>query len=781
MNPAVSIIVPLFNDEEWVAAALDSCLTQTSSDFEVICVDDASTDSTSAIVTSYAARDARIRLVQLPINASAFQARRAGIEAAHGEYVLFLDGDDQLAPATVEKTVAKARSARADVVGFGVDILTDQSKKPKRFEDALQPRHAELQGSNIVTSLFPVGEEANGHLWRYLFATHLLGSAYADFPADVTYYRANDLPITLLTLAHAKKYVSIPDRLYRYNFQRGTSGHAINGVEHFTFLLSGIAPITSIAGPIRKVSEGVAEPEALVQAYESARLHIIANVLRYCIRDTGGELQATCLQLLKEKVGQIQVTRAAAAFLPSALEALSTHAAEPEQPQRPVRSVLFYTAHLNIGGLQAVLLTQAQTLLNAGYRVTIAVTSRSEDELEVPSGIDVVVLAGDRLTRLDQWVDICRSREIDMIIDHHILYNDNWPWFALTAINVGVPTIGWIHNFALRPLFDQNRRTSFLTTHLPILLKVATLSPTDVAFWKLQGVEHAVYIPNPPSPLSLLARDSGAPRVAPAERIELAWWGRFDRNTKQISHLIETAAQLRKLGVDFRLTLIGPDSKKLTADDVRTEAIALGIDDSVEFRGGLEPDEILEVLTHAHLMISTSAIEGYQLTIIESQLLGMPVIMYDLPWLTTVRDNPGIITTTPDDPRDLADAIAQLSQDPHRYATLSKSGLEFARDAVTFDMETLLSQLLDDSLPTKYSPEPTLHDAGVLTQWLVRYGERNIRQFVREQRKENVPTLRRERDRAIKELKSIKSGPSFRIGRALTSIPRKLRGILTRH
>ncbi|MBV0894075.1 glycosyltransferase [Microbacterium sp. NC79] len=780
MKPAVSIIVPLFNDEEWVAAALDSCLKQTSGDFEVLCIDDASTDTTAAIVEEYASRDSRIRLIQQPTNASAFQARRAGIGAAAGDYVLFLDGDDALAPNAVKATVAKARSAKADVVGFGVEIVTANSKTPRRFEAALQPRHKELHSTDIVTSLFPVGEEANGHLWRYLFATDLLRAAYEGFTRDATYYRANDLPITLLALAHATKYVSLPDRLYRYNFQRGTSGHTINGVDHFNFLLSGIDPITAIADEVSAISGRFTHPEALLRTYESARLHIIGNVLKYCIRDTTGDLQSTCLRLLKDKVGDLQVTRAAAAFVPSALDSLSAHATRPVQPTEPVRNVLLYTAYLGIGGLQSVLQHHAQALVNTGHRVTIAVAGRVENEVELPFGVDIVVVAGHRLERLDRWVEICQQYEIDVIIDHHLLYNDNWPWFALTALDSGVPTIGWVHNFALRPLFDGNQRITFLTTHLNILLKVATLSPTDVAFWKLQGVEHVYYIPNPPSQLSLLALDRGGARTAPDQPIEIAWWGRLDHATKQVMHLIETAAHLKRLGLDFRMTLIGPETKTLSAKDVHKGAAKRGVSDFIELKPGLPPEDLLDVLSHTHLMISASAIEGYQLTIIEAQLLGIPVVMYDLPWLTTVRDNPGIVTTPPGEPHNLAEAVVSLVRDADRYERLSREGVGFAEKLSSLDIEEILSQLINDELSPRCSPEPTLRDARILTQWLVRYGELNVGDSERNHRKESAASIRRERDRAIGELKSIKSGPSFRIGRAVTSVPRKLRGLLHR-
>lgn len=91
-SPDVSIILPVFNDAEWVATALRSCLNQTLGSIEVIVVDDASTDETASIVEEFIATDARVRLLRQGTNQSAFQARRAGILASTAPYILFLDG-----------------------------------------------------------------------------------------------------------------------------------------------------------------------------------------------------------------------------------------------------------------------------------------------------------------------------------------------------------------------------------------------------------------------------------------------------------------------------------------------------------------------------------------------------------------------------------------------------------------------------------------------------------------------------------------------------------------
>lgn len=116
-TPRASIVIPCYNAERYLAEALDSALAQTIEDVEVVCVDNNSTDGTAAILEDYASRDGRVRVLREEEPGEG-PARDAGLVAAQGEWLYFLDADDLMLPQLLERSIARAEECQADVVVF---------------------------------------------------------------------------------------------------------------------------------------------------------------------------------------------------------------------------------------------------------------------------------------------------------------------------------------------------------------------------------------------------------------------------------------------------------------------------------------------------------------------------------------------------------------------------------------------------------------------------------------------------------------------------------------
>jgi CDP-glycerol glycerophosphotransferase len=130
--PRVSVVVPIFNVEQWLGECLESIRTQTFGDLEVIMVDDGSPDGSAAIAERFAARDARFRLISRP-NGGLSAARNTGIDAATGEYLSFVDSDDVLARDALERLVGALEKTGSDFATGNVERITPEGIRQAYF------------------------------------------------------------------------------------------------------------------------------------------------------------------------------------------------------------------------------------------------------------------------------------------------------------------------------------------------------------------------------------------------------------------------------------------------------------------------------------------------------------------------------------------------------------------------------------------------------------------------------------------------------------------------
>lgn len=123
--PLVSVIMPSFNAERFIAESIDSVIAQTVEDWELIVVDDASTDATTAIVAACRRRDPRIRLLSQRTNRGTAGARNLGLDQARGEWIGFIDSDDVWHPQKTAKQIAAMEASHADLSYTGYERRRD--------------------------------------------------------------------------------------------------------------------------------------------------------------------------------------------------------------------------------------------------------------------------------------------------------------------------------------------------------------------------------------------------------------------------------------------------------------------------------------------------------------------------------------------------------------------------------------------------------------------------------------------------------------------------------
>ena len=127
MSPLISVLIPVYNAADYLEATLDSCLRQTFRDFEVIAVNDGSTDRSACILEEYARKDSRIR-VMTQINQGANAARKNTVEQARGEYVCFLDADDLLVESALQSLWIEIEKSGNDIIIGGCCFREKKNK-----------------------------------------------------------------------------------------------------------------------------------------------------------------------------------------------------------------------------------------------------------------------------------------------------------------------------------------------------------------------------------------------------------------------------------------------------------------------------------------------------------------------------------------------------------------------------------------------------------------------------------------------------------------------------
>lgn len=215
----LSLIVPVYNTEPYLAQCLDSLLSQSWKDLEIICVNDGSTDGGAQILGGYARRDARIRLIEQK-NQGLSAARNAGLQAATGEYICFIDSDDCLWPDACKRLVYEIMGKQPDLIVFGATTMPEEAmKKDPWLRAVLSPGDVMLRDGNLRAAMFQPG--VMPFVWRNCIRASLLKEEGLLFDPDVRYGEDTLFQICLLPMCRRISFIS--DRLYAYRKGRADS------------------------------------------------------------------------------------------------------------------------------------------------------------------------------------------------------------------------------------------------------------------------------------------------------------------------------------------------------------------------------------------------------------------------------------------------------------------------------------------------------------------------------------------------------------------------------
>ena len=239
MNPAISIVVPAYNKEPYIKQCMDSLINQTLKDIEIIVVDDASTDNTLQILRDYEHKDSRVKIIAKALNGGLHMARKTAVEATTGDYVLFVDADDEIELKTCEVLYSYASSHPADILHFGVSIHPEGKSEEDfayRYDQMFAQTNGDQSGDNIIKSSFS-SNLAHWVPWSMLTALFKGDLIRASFEKTVStrLTKVEDAYEYFVTASSANTLKDLTAfRALKYHIGRGISGRSKISVERFS-------------------------------------------------------------------------------------------------------------------------------------------------------------------------------------------------------------------------------------------------------------------------------------------------------------------------------------------------------------------------------------------------------------------------------------------------------------------------------------------------------------------------------------------------------------------
>lgn len=211
-SPVISIIIAVYNAESYLSKGIEDILAQTFSNFEILLVDDGSTDTTVKICDRYANKDTRIRVFHEQHQGVA-HARQKGIENVQGEYTIHIDADDKITPTMLEEMYNAAKGANADF------LICDYMEVNNNGTFYHAQRPTSLTPEGLVNDM--TRRKLYGALWNKLIRTSCFQDNKVGFREDLN--MSEDMFFVFDVLPYCSKIVYLPKAFYSYDRTRNIS------------------------------------------------------------------------------------------------------------------------------------------------------------------------------------------------------------------------------------------------------------------------------------------------------------------------------------------------------------------------------------------------------------------------------------------------------------------------------------------------------------------------------------------------------------------------------
>lgn len=227
-QPIVSVIIPVYNVEDYLCECVDSVINQTYKNLEIILVDDGSTDLSGKICDDYSKKDERVCTVHQE-NGGLSAARNAGLDKARGEYIYFLDSDDYVADNTLETLITIAEKDNSDIVFFDAVSFADTPDFTVKQNYIRKNKYKSDTGYNVFLALTQ-NQEFHSAVYLMLFKNDFIIQNNLRFVPDILH---EDMIFTYQALCFARVVSQCDKALYYRRYRKNSIMTSSKTNKHF--------------------------------------------------------------------------------------------------------------------------------------------------------------------------------------------------------------------------------------------------------------------------------------------------------------------------------------------------------------------------------------------------------------------------------------------------------------------------------------------------------------------------------------------------------------------
>ena len=339
-----------------------------------------------------------------------------------------------------------------------------------------------------------------------------------------------------------------------------------------------------------------------------------------------------------------------------------------------IKTIGLFSRRMFGGGAERVVAHLTDIFLKKGHNVILLTEEDDENDYRLSPDViryrisELSLLSIER--RLYEIEKCVKENNIDILCYHYGEEHPEIYYEALFLNYLGVQTVMELHTSFLSRIQYSKQNFNNIIRLYKCMDKLVVLSEVDKLFWQLLGCD-CTFIPNPTE--GIVDKNSIG-RYKKNESLNILWVGRVVQKAKNVLDVVPIMKKVVKQIPNAKLNIYGSADDKYIYKKLQQLIEEEGMCNHIFYQGYTK--DINEVYNSADILLITSSVEGYPYVVLEGKARGIPIVMYDLPWIEALQDGLGYIAVAQGDKTGAAEEIIRLYENPSLRETKSYEAIE---------------------------------------------------------------------------------------------------------